>query len=270
MTRFIHLTDLHLSHLGAADPHLNADTETALRLALARIAALRPAPEFVVLGGDLANHGAPETYALLRRMLDALPVPVVPAMGNHDDRTAFRAAFGWPGAADAPLFHHARLGGLHVIALDSSRPGRVSGALDAAQLAALRAALGAHPGIPKLIVCHHPPHPAQEGALAWESLDAESSARLAGALAGQAVVAMLCGHVHLNRLRIWQGLPVVTSIGLHATIDPLAPCEMVIEEGTGFALCDHGPEGLEVTFVPLTPERRVLKRIGHDVLRSFD
>ena len=90
------------------------------------------------------------------------------------------------------------------------------------------------------------------------------------ALAGQAVVAMLCGHVHLNRLRIWQGLPVVTSIGLHATIDPLAPCEMVIEEGTGFALCDHGAEGLEVTFVPLTPERRVLKRIGHDVLRSFD
>jgi hypothetical protein len=63
---------------------------------------------------------------------------------------------------------------------------------------------------------------------------------------------------------------VVTSIGLHATVDPLAPRDMVIEEGTGFALCDHRADGLEVTFVPLTPARRVLKRIGHDVLRSFD
>jgi 3',5'-cyclic AMP phosphodiesterase CpdA len=269
MTRFAFLSDLHLSRPDPSDHLLHSDTEATLAAVIDRIAALDPAPDFTVLGGDLANHGSIDSYRLLRAMLVPLKMPVIPALGNHDDRAAFRAVFGWPDPADAPLFHHARRAGLHVIALDSSAPGHVSGALDDGQLAALAAALRSEPDLPKLLICHHPPHADRPHALPWESLNADDSARLAATIAGHPVAAMLCGHVHMNRLRMWQGVPVLTTIGLHATVDALEPRDMVIEEGSGFALCSHDENGFEATFVPHGPPRRVLARIDGTVLETF-
>lgn len=269
MTRFIHLTDLHLSRPDPDDRLLHSDTMATLAEVLERIADLRPAPDFVVLGGDLANHGSAESYGLLKDMLAVLPMPVIPALGNHDDRAAFRAVFDWPGEAGAPMFHESVQAGLHVIALDSSIPGRVGGGIGPDQLAQLEQALHRHADLPKLLVCHHPPHLDRPGALPWESLNEPDSARLADTLRGQPVIAVLCGHVHLNRVMIWRGLPVLINIGLHATVDPLEPGDMVIEESSGFALCRLDAAGFDATFVPHAPRRRVLARIDETVLRGF-
>lgn len=269
MTRFVFLSDLHLSRPDPDDQLLHSDTRATLAAVIGRIAALDPAPDFAVLAGDLANHGTIDSYRLLRAMLAPLKMPVIPALGNHDDRAAFRAVFGWPDPADAPLFHHARRAGLHVIVLDSSCPGHVSGALDDGQFAALAAALDTEPELPKLLICHHPPHADRPGALPWESLGAADSARLAATIAGYKVAAMLCGHVHMNRVRHWHGVPVVIGMGLHNTVDPLEPEDMAIETGSGFALCTHDRDGFEVTFVPHDPPRRHLTRIASDVLRGF-
>ena len=53
------------------------------------------------------------------------------------------------------------------------------------------------------------------------------------------------------------------------TVDPLAEQGMILHEGAGFALCHHGPAGLDVTFVPVTPSRQKLGEIGQETLRSF-
>lgn len=268
--RFIHLTDLHFSAPGAEDPYLSTDTPARLERAAELIARVEPEPAFVAITGDLTNRGDPESYALLAEALDRFEVPLLLALGNHDDRAAFRAQFE-PGAAEpeAPVFHHARHGELHVIALDSLVPGRVGGAVGAAQLEMLDAALSEHPGCRKLILCHHPPHTDRPGALPWESLSAEDTAGLARVLAGHEIAGMLCGHVHADRVLQWQGFPVVVSTGLHNAITPLEAHDTVFEDGAGFAICDHLAGGLEVTFVPVVPERAELGRIDRETVLTF-
>ena len=133
----------------------------------------------------------------------------------------------------------------------------------------LDAALTRHGDRAKLILCHHPPHPGHGDPLPWESLSAAESDRLAAMLRPHRVAAILSGHVHVDRVMHWHGIPVIVSMGLHNTVDPLAEQGMILHEGAGFALCHHGPAGLDVTFVPVTPSRQKLGEIGQETLRSF-
>lgn len=270
MTRFVHLTDIHFSDPAAQDPQLYSDTAARLEHVKGMIARLDPAPAFVAVSGDLTNHGDPESYALLAQALGEIEVPLVLALGNHDARPAFRAAFGEAAEdPEAPHFHHVRLGDVHVIALDSLVPGRVGGEIGAAQFALLTEALGAHPDCRKLLLCHHPPHSGRADLMAWESLDAEESARLAEMLRAHAVAAILCGHVHADRVVHWHGIPVVISTGLHNSINAVESPDTVFDDGAGFAICDLLPAGLEVTFVPVAPDRAELGRIPHETIVTF-
>ncbi len=268
MTRFVHLTDLHISHPDLNDPHLQSDTPATLRHVVEVINAMEPQPDFVVASGDLTNQGDRESYELVRDILAPLQAPLVMALGNHDKRTGFNAVFA-PGLADAPYFHDAPYGGLHVITLDSSVPGKVAGSLNDAQFAFLEAALARHPELAKLLVIHHPPRLDAE-ALAWGSLDTASTERLAQMLSGQRVAGILSGHVHVNRVSHWHGIPVVISNGLHSTVDLTETRDLRVVEGTGFGLCEWRESGLSVSFAPLTPVARELTRIDRARLKSFD
>lgn len=270
MTRFVHLTDLHVTHPARDDPNLLSDTLATLANAVAEIRRMDPAPDFVAISGDLTNHGDAESYDCVKAALAPLSMPIVMSLGNHDSRGGFRAVFDPDASSDAtPAFHHGVLAGLHVIALDSSVPGRVGGAIGADQFARLDAAMAAHPGLPRLILCHHPPAVAQGAGLAWESLTPGDSAALAAHLSGQNVIAILSGHVHCNRVLHWHGVPVVISTGLHNTVDMLEPADMVMEEGAGFAIGQVLPDALDIRFVPLTPRGAVLGRIAADRLQGF-
>lgn len=270
MTRhptFVHLTDLHLSHPDLNDPHLRADTVAALALAVETIGRIDPRPDFVILGGDLTNRGEPESYRLLREMTEGLGLPLVHALGNHDSRPAFyREVLGED--RDGPCCHDRVIAGLHVIVLDTSVPGRVGGAIGADQFAFLRAALDRAPGLPKIVVAHHPPR-LDHGGLVWEALGPGDTGELAETLRGRGVAGIFCGHIHMNRVDHWHGIPLIVTGGLHATVDVLLRSGMRILEGTGFGLCVLRPSGLGVTFVPLTPHPRLLGEISEDRLRSF-
>ncbi len=270
MTRFVHLTDLHVTDPGRDDPKLLSDTPAMLRRVVAEIGRMDPAPDFVAISGDLTNHGDVESYGCVKAALEPLAMPVVVSLGNHDARDGFRAVFDPDAQGDAtPAFHHRVLAGLHVIALDSSVPGRVGGAIGVDQFDHLDAALAAHPDLPKLILCHHPPAMPQGAGLAWESLTPEDSVALAARLAAQNVIAVLSGHMHCNRVLHWHGIPVVISTGLHNTVDMLEPADMVMEEGAGLAIGQVLPDALDIRFVPLAPRGAVLGRIGAERLRGF-
>lgn len=257
MIRALHLTDLHVAaHLSAPGAR-QTDTLATLDRVLAALPGLDPAPDVVVVSGDLTDHGDAASYRLLAGRLARLDLPVILALGNHDRRAPFRAAFpGHPGDAEAPLDHHRLVAGLHVIVLDSSVPHRVGGALDDGQIRFLDDALGAHPTRPKLLVIHHPPAPRDGGAV-WHCLDPGDSETLARTIAGRGVRLILSGHVHLNRMRLWHGIPAITAIGQNATVDALHETTRAgglrIVEGTGFALCDIREDEVAVTFVPIVP-----------------
>jgi Icc protein len=271
MTCFIHLTDLHVSHPARGDPHLHADKLAAVRHVTGIMRGMKPAPEFVVASGDLTDHGDTASYVALKDALAPIGIPVILALGNHDKRDASREVF-QPGteATTDPLFHHGRYGDLHVLVLDSSVPGRIGGTIGRAQFEMLEQALQEYPDAAKLIVCHHPPHIYRDGVLAWESLPAGDTLRLAQILEGHDIAGILCGHVHVNRVLQWRGWSVIIPVGLRNTLNRFASRDLLIEEGTGFAVCDYRPGQLDVTFVPVSPKPRELGRIGPDTLKKFE
>jgi len=267
MTRFLHLTDLHVSHPDMNDANLHSDTAGTLKRMVEIIARMDPLPDFVVASGDLTNHGDEASYELVKDTIADLPVPIVLALGNHDKREGFNKVF-LGEESDTPYDHDTVLGGLHVITLDTALPGKVAGALDDEQFAYLQAALDRHPDLPKLLVLHHPPRVDPEG-LPWGSLDTASTERLAATVKGYDVAGILSGHIHINRVSHWYGIPVIIGNGQHSTVDMLERKDLKIIEGTGFAYCEYRPSGLSVSFAPLTPDRRVITVIDQERLRAL-
>lgn len=254
MAHFVHLSDLHMT-VGT-----NHERIAGLLGHIARsIPHMRQRPDFVVVSGDLTDRGDAESYAALRPLIEAFPVPVVLSLGNHDRREAFHAVFGQAGS-DAPYDHDTVLAGVHVISLDTLVPGHVAGSLDEAQLGWLQTALTRHPGLPKLIIAHHPPK-TSEADRSWTCLDADSTARLAALLEGHQVIAILSGHIHMNRMSLWRGMSLVASSGLQSTIDVLHEEGLRILDGASFALCRAEGGDFTVHFVPMLPEGREIAMV---------
>lgn len=268
MATFLHLTDLHL-HEPEAEQARGDRAASARLAAILQQAAAGPHPDFVVISGDLADHGNRRAYELLAASLKGTSFPVLFAVGNHDDRAAFRAVFpdyaaGGPGD---PVCVEAVCGDVHVVVLDTLVPGRTGGALGEAALAFLEAALARHPGLPKLLVLHHPPcNPGEEAP--WDALTAHSTRALADRVKGSGVRAILCGHVHAHRLRTWCGVPLVTNCGLSSAIDPLSAQTLIVTEGASYGIGELSAEGLQYLFVPVDPPRRELARVPVAVLRG--
>lgn len=268
---FVHLSDLHLGAFGPGDPTLLSDTRATLAAVVAEIGRLSPPPRFAVASGDLTNRGDAESYRAVGAAMAGLGCPAVYALGNHDDRRGFRAGLapGGPerGGGDAPAFGDRLIGGVHVVALDTSVPGRIGGAIDGGQFAWLEGALARHPGAPKVVAMHHPP--AVDGPAGWDTVDGASADRLAGLLEGRPVAAVLSGHIHLDRVAMWRGVPVVTVSGQHAATDPLHADGLRAVRGASFGLCRLGPAGFSVTFVQAPSDRAELKRLPAELVRSF-
>jgi 3',5'-cyclic AMP phosphodiesterase CpdA len=154
------LTDLHVRPVGIAANRVsetNMLTERACRVA----AALKPAPDVVVITGDLTECGLPAEYAnlaaILRRTLK-MPVYVIP--GNHDRRDNLRRGLAHlPGVTRDPDYVQYAVEDLPVrlVMLDTVVFGHGHGELAAAQLEWLDRTLAAEPSKPTMIGMHHPP-----------------------------------------------------------------------------------------------------------------
>ena len=65
---------------------------------------------------------------------------------------------------------------------------------------------------------HHPPK-FSEKSPDWISLDSDSTKKLHTIVKDYKVMAIICGHVHINQSNFWNNIPVIISNGLHSTID---------------------------------------------------
>jgi 3',5'-cyclic AMP phosphodiesterase CpdA len=267
VTRFIHLTDLHICHPDAGAPEHKAKNPDTLRHVVEIIDTMAIQPDFVVASGDLTDLGDVQSYELFRDIVAPLKTPLIMALGNHDKRAGFHQVLGNSGS-DAPFFHDAVYGGLHVITLDTSVPGHVAGAICDAQFEFLTHALGRFSDAPKLLVMHHPPRVNPDG-LPWGSIDMKSTETLAKTLKGANIVAIMSGHIHINRVMHWNGIPIVVSGGLDTSVDLLETQDLRLIEGTSFGICDWQESGLGVSFVPLSPVAAEIGVIDRARLLAF-
>jgi 3',5'-cyclic-AMP phosphodiesterase len=145
-----------------SDPHVGADwgfgdPVAKLAAAVDSVRELVPAPDAVLISGDLADHATDAEYEQVRELAGQLEAPLYVLPGNHDDRRSLRRHFDLGGAGGEPVQYTADVGPLRLVVLDSTRPGEDPGALDADRLAWLEATLAAAPDVPTLLALHHPP-----------------------------------------------------------------------------------------------------------------
>jgi 3',5'-cyclic AMP phosphodiesterase CpdA len=197
------------------DLHVNDDDpvpERRLADAVRDVAALAPAPDAVLVTGDLVEHGSASEYERVRALLSPLAVPLHVIGGNHDERGGLRAAFG-PGdaAGDDDYRYTTRCGPLRLVACDTTDPGRVEGRLGAQRLAWLDARLAEDRETPTVVAMHHPP--LLMGIRAWDAIGLPDADRAAVGeiVAGHPQVRrILSGHVHRAALGSAGGCPVFT------------------------------------------------------------
>ena len=145
-----------------SDPHIGGtwapgDPVALLARAVAAVKALRPAPDAVLVTGDLSDHGSAAEYATVKELLEPIGAPVYALPGNHDDRATLRAAFELPGTGAERVHHSADLGPLRLVCLDSTIPGEDGGSLDGDTLEWLDATLAEAPSQPTIVALHHAP-----------------------------------------------------------------------------------------------------------------
>jgi Icc protein len=214
-----------------SDPHIGysaeiRDPERALAAAVEQVLAIEPQPVAVILSGDLTNSGAPEQYRRLRELIEPLPMPVHPMMGNHDDRDALREAFSdhpEVAATEGPVQYSVRCGGMRVVACDSFASADTdAGALGPERLAWIERELGSGAGIPTILAIHHAPIATGIAGFDLIGLPEEDRRALARILTrAEGIERVVTGHIHRTIFSEVGGVPVVVcpSVFLQAGLD---------------------------------------------------
>jgi 3',5'-cyclic AMP phosphodiesterase CpdA len=201
------ISDLHIKAPGSL-AYGRVDTAKALERCVAALNALEPAPDVVVISGDLADTPTAEEYDHLGRLLQPLKWPYVAIPGNHDSRELMRASL--PNAPYAfpsgPLEQTIEVGDLDLLLLDSSVPGKPHGELSAPTLQWLEATLASSADRPALLFLHHPPFIA--GIWHMDRQNLQNAGELAEIVARHPRVQLVaCGHVHRATLTMFAGRP---------------------------------------------------------------
>jgi 3',5'-cyclic AMP phosphodiesterase CpdA len=228
------LTDLHVQ-VGSEDQLASERVELAIEL----LGRLDRRPDAILLSGDLVNTGAADEYARLGQLLDplfAMEIPLLPVVGNHDDRQLLRSTFGIDG--EGPLQYATQVGAMRVLVLDTQHVGHDDGEFDDVRLRWLAEQLEAGADTPTLLAMHHPAAPIGLPNLDAIAVRADHAAALGELLARHPqVLRIACGHVHRGATSALAGIPVFCcpSVFLPARPD-LAP-------GPPITLVD-GPVGI--------------------------
>jgi 3',5'-cyclic AMP phosphodiesterase CpdA len=184
------------------------------------VLALDPAPDLLLVTGDVADHGFPEEYDEARAVLGRWTGARLVGTGNHDVRADFaRGLLGRE--ADGPLDQVLDLPGARFLMLDSlvaAPPGeRVDpGELADESLDWLHDQLLADER-PTFVCLHHPP--AEIGVALMDPIRLRRPERLEAVLrAHPHHTATLVGHAHTQGATTFAGKPLLIGGGVASTV----------------------------------------------------
>lgn len=252
-------TLLHLSdtHFLAGDALLNARIDTAANLSatIEAIDRMSVRPDAIIVTGDMTDLGEPEAYRALRAAIDPLAArldaPVIWVAGNHDERPAMREVLLDEEPSYEPVVGVWDLDGLRVIALDSTVPGWHHGDIDDAQLAWLRGILSTPAPLGTILALHHPPLPSHVPL--FDILELRDQHKLAEAIAGSDVRAILAGHLHYSTSGTFAGVPVSVASATCYTMNLTRPAVDVngMDAGQSFHLVHVYDDTITHAVVPV-------------------
>jgi Icc protein len=245
MARLLQLTDLHVVAPGTLCSGV-LDTGAILQRAVDRLLAQMPAIgplDGVLVTGDISDDGSAASYDLAQQELARLGLTVYAVPGNHDNRSAFRAAFG--GQAGL-LDWVVDLPDTRLIGLDTLVEGQGAGRVQPDSLAFLTQALVSAGGRALAVALHHPP--LRTGIRFMDEIGLENAAALAAAIpADCGPITFVAGHVHGVYLGRIGAHRVVTAPSLCSAFafDRRANAPVGFMTGpTGYAILDTGPDNI--------------------------
>jgi len=203
------VTDPHIKQEGRL-AYKKIDTAANLAACVEHLQKLSEKPDLVLMTGDLTDFGRPQEYALVRRLLAPLKMPLYVIPGNHDDRSNLRSAFSdHTYLPDNGEFLHYVIDDypLRMIGLDTTIPGKPGGELCAQRLNWLDQQLQQKPDESTLLFMHHPPIQTGIGHMDVQNC-ANADAFAAMLEKHPQVFQILCGHVHRPIHTQWHGLTV--------------------------------------------------------------
>lgn len=223
----VQLSDLHLfaSSTGTLLGLCTADSLAAILNALQHQS---PAPDALLLTGDLAQEPCAQAYLNLAHAFHSFSCPVYWIPGNHDDPAAMMPALQQP-----PLRsdRHFFFGAWQGILLDSQVAGQVHGELSQTTLEWLDDRLSTSADRPTFVALHHPPFVTgapwldrsrlQNATALFEILDRHAHVKL-----------VLFGHIHQDFVAERHG---VTYLGCPST------CIQFLPRAPKFTLEPIGP-----------------------------
>jgi 3',5'-cyclic AMP phosphodiesterase CpdA len=201
-----------------SDLHIGGRPESVQRAerVLAHVVALDPAPDVLLVTGDIADHGDPGEYATARGLCAAWSGPLLVTTGNHDVREPFAASL-LGGPKQRPLDHARDVGGHRFLLLDSLVPAVDGVRQDHGRLAPetldwLDHELTASP-LPTFVCFHHPP--TTVGIDQADTMQLHNGAELEPVLHRHPhVVAVLVGHNHTMCATTFAGRPCLVGGGV--------------------------------------------------------
>ena len=211
------LTVAHVSDL-----HIGGRPESVDRAAkvIRHVCSLSPAPDVLLVTGDIADHGSPQEYATARDLLSTWNGPLLVGTGNHDVRAPFaRVLLG--GDREGPLDQELDVGAYRFLMLDSLVPAAAGHRIDHGELAQatlvwLDERLVASPR-PTFVCLHHPPTTVEIGRA--DEIRLRNGPDLEAVLSRHPhVVAVLVGHNHTMCATTFAGRPALVGGGVVSSI----------------------------------------------------
>ncbi len=219
----VHISDTHF--LAGEQPlYGKVDTDATVRQAMRQLEASGIRPEALVFTGDIADLGEDDAYRRIRGIVEPaaerMGARVLWVMGNHDDRARVRVELLDEQPLTEPVVTSIRLGGLRLIALDTSVPGYHHGELSAEQLEWLRGELATPVPEGTIVALHHPPIPTTVPLM--PILELQRQHELADVIRGTDVRGILGGHLHYSTHSLFAGVPVSVAAATCYTMDVAA------------------------------------------------
>ena len=205
-----------------SDTHFGSRPEAGerARRVLDHVCSLDPAPDLLLVTGDIADHGRQEEYAQARDAFTAWEGPLLVGTGNHDVRMPFaRVLLG--SDRDGPLNSALEVGGRRFLMLDSLVPAENGQRIDHGELAPestawLEEQLSASDR-PTFVALHHPP--TTMGVEQMDQIQLRNPGPLEEVLGRHPhVVAILVGHNHTMCVTTFAGRPVLVGGAVASTV----------------------------------------------------
>ena len=221
--KLIHITDTHLvapgMQLYGLDPRARLDA------AIADINRHHADAELAVVTGDLTHWGEVEAYLNFRECMQALRVPYVALVGNHDRRAACLDVLAAAPRANGFVQGWRDVSGGRLLFLDTLDEASHAGQLCERRLAwCARALAGTPSDRPVYLFMHHPPF--EVGVHEMDCIALAERAAFADIVKAHTarIRHLFFGHVHRPISGNWMGIPFSTLRGTnHQVWFDLAP-----------------------------------------------